>query len=176
MKKIAVHTLDGRKGVVPLYTSTSSSADHAAIALDVLTSLSRPQNEGKTTKKRKAVQSKQPIQHVLKKTKKVQTVSTMESNGGRKKINGTSYRSYKKKKERLISIIDSCTDQSRIFLDLAKHYNFPFALNPNMLKQQPVAPKRGEHILPSAVPTSGAAGSRAAQPPMQPPMQPPSLL
>ena len=135
MKKIAVHTMDGRKGVVPLYTSTSSSADHAAIALDVLTSLSRPQNEGKTTKKRKAVQSKQPIQHVLKKTKKVQTVPKMESNGGRKNNNGTSYRSYKKKKERLISIIDSCTDQSNILPLL------PFVAEPEAISRLPLAPE-----------------------------------
>ena len=60
----------------------------------------------------------------------------------------------------MISIIDSCSDQSRIFLDLAKHYNFPFALNPNILKKQPVPPKRGDLLSTEQQNTSSSSTNK----------------
>jgi hypothetical protein len=75
-----------------------------------------------------------------------------------RKVQGTGYRSYKRKKEAIIELIDQCPNQSKLFLDLAKYYGHPFAIMP-----KPTAPQAAPNQIGSGPSQVGPAASHDAK-------------
>ena len=73
----------------------------------------------------------------LPETKSPGISNVTQSQGTQRQGHTTALRSYKRKKEAIIELIDQCPNQSKLFFDLARHYGHPFMLmvnEPNVSK------------------------------------------